>query len=133
MTRNIMFHNRRVFPRFMPQDNMYVIDSSFGDVVNISMGGMLFTYSADKKVPDSLSADGIVFGCRGHFLEKIPFETISDTTLSPAVNEEPSLRQRRILFGDLTKSQIDALESFILRHVVIPQLHMKKEVQSLVL
>ena len=130
MPRNIMSHNRRAFPRFKPQgDNMYVLDSTFGKVINIGMGGMLFTYSADKICPDSLPSDCIVFGCCGNFLKKIPFKTISDTSLSLTLNEAPPIRQCRILFGDLTQSQIDALENFMLRHVIIPQLHNNKEEQ----
>ena len=128
MPKSTTSHNRRAFPRFKPQnDNMYVLDSTFGKVINIGMGGMLFTYSADKICPDSSSSDCIVFGCCEHFLEKIPFKTISDTSLSVSLNEEPSLRQCRILFGDLTQSQIDALENFMLRYVMIPQLHKKKQ------
>jgi hypothetical protein len=128
MPKTITPQNRRFFPRFKPQgDNMYVLDSTFGKVINIGMGGMLFTYSPDKIHPESLASDCIAFGCCGHFLEKIPFKTVSDTSLSLSSNEKQSLRQCRVFFGNLTQHQMDALENFILRHVTIPQLQGKKD------
>jgi hypothetical protein len=55
-------------------------------------------------------------------MDEIPFETVSDTVISKSPTSKPVIKQRRVIFGDLTEGQIQQLERFILNNASIPQL-----------
>jgi hypothetical protein len=114
--------NRRRFPRFMPKKEMYVLHYNFGKVIDISMGGILFNYVDKEYLQGTPPEKGILFGYNDHYMDEIPFETVSDTVISTSPASKPVIKQRRIIFGDLTASQIQQLECFILDNARIPQL-----------
>ena len=122
MTTNFNTLNRRRFPRFMPKKEMYVLHYNFGKVIDISMGGILFNYVDKEYLQGSPPEKGILFGYNDHYMDEIPFETVSDTVISKSLASKPVIKQRRIIFGDLTAGQIQQLERFILDNARIPQL-----------
>lgn len=122
MTTTIKVNNRRRFPRFKPQKEMYVLHYNFGKVVDIGMGGVLFNYVDKEYLNEQPPEKGILFGYNDHYMDEIPFETVSDIVISNSASSKPVIRQRRINFGDLTAGQIRQLERFILDNASIPQL-----------
>ena len=122
MTTNFNTLNRRRFPRFMPKKEMYVLHYNFGKVIDISMGGILFNYVDKEYLQGNPPEKGILFGYNDHYMDEIPFETVSDTVISKSLASKPVIKQRRVIFGDLTAGQIEQLERFILDNARIPQL-----------
>lgn len=122
MTTNFNTLNRRRFPRFMPKKEMYVLHYNFGKVIDISMGGILFNYVDKEYLQGTPPEKGILFGYNDHYMDEIPFETVSDTVISKSLASKPVIKQRRVIFGDLTAGQIQQLERFILDNARIPQL-----------
>ncbi|OKY74838.1 MAG: hypothetical protein BM485_11415 [Desulfobulbaceae bacterium DB1] len=101
---------------------MYVLHYNFGKVVDIGMGGIAFNYVDKEYLTEKPPERGILFGYNDHYMDEIPFTTISDTTISKSSTSKPVIKQRRILFGDLTPGQLQQLERFILDNANIPQL-----------
>ncbi len=122
MTTNFTAMNRRKFPRFLPKKDMYVLHHNFGKVIDISMGGLVFNYVDKEYLQGNPPEKGILFGYNDHYMDEIPFQTISDTVLSKSPTSKTTIKQRRVTFGDLTASQIQQLERFILDNALIPQL-----------
>ncbi|MCB2181872.1 MAG: PilZ domain-containing protein [Desulfobulbaceae bacterium] len=122
MSTSFSMNNRRRFPRFKPKDEIYVVDSNFGKVVDISMGGILFCYQGNYNGNEPLSTNDILFGCQNSQIEKIPFLTISDISLGELPSKDAYNRLRRVIFDNLTSDQIAQLEHFMLENVHIPQL-----------
>ncbi|MCB2183791.1 MAG: hypothetical protein KQH63_17315 [Desulfobulbaceae bacterium] len=122
MKTNFTLSNRRRFPRFSPKKEMYVLHYNFGKVIDIGMGGILFNYVDKDYLNEKPPERGILFGLNEDYMDEIPFETISDSIISKSASSKPVIKQRRILFGDLTDSQIRMLEQFIIANARIPQL-----------
>lgn len=122
MTTNLTAMNRRKFPRFLPKKDMYVLHHNFGKVIDISMGGLLFNYVDKEYLQGTPPERGILFGYNDHYMDEIPFLTLSDAVISKSPTSKTTIKQRRIIFGDLTSSQIQQLERFILDNALIPQL-----------
>ena len=101
---------------------MYVLHHNFGKVIDISMGGILFNYVDKEYLQGSPPERGILFGYNDHYMDEIPFETVSDIVISKSPNSKPIIKQRRVIFGDLSAGQIMQLERFILDNARIPQL-----------
>ncbi len=126
MTAHTQVNNRRKFPRFEPRKEMYVLHYNFGKIIDIGMGGVLFNYVDKDYLNDGPPEKGILFGHNDHYMDEIPFNTISDTIISKSTSSKPVIRQRRILFGKLTDSQVRMLERFIIDHARIPQMGFDK-------
>lgn len=122
MTSDYNMLNRRRFPRFKPKKDMYVLHYNFGKVIDISMGGIVFNYVDKEYLTEAPPNNGILFGYNDHYMDEIPFTIISDKTISKSTTSKPVIKQRRILFGDLTSGQVQQLERFILDNANIPQL-----------
>jgi hypothetical protein len=86
------------------------------------MGGILFNYVDKEYLQGTPPEKGILFGYNDHYMDEIPFETVSDTVISKSLASKPVIKQRRVIFGDLTVGQIQQLERFILDNARIPQL-----------
>ncbi|MFZ5760836.1 MAG: PilZ domain-containing protein [Thermodesulfobacteriota bacterium] len=130
MSSNYTVLNRRRFPRFSPKKEMYVLHYNFGKVIDISMGGILFNYVDKEYLNEPPPARGILFGYNDHYMDEIPFTVVSDQTISKSTNSKPVIKQRRILFGDLTSGQVQQLERFILDNAYIPQLAYEAQVND---
>ena len=108
------------FPRFTPRQEMYVFHHGVGRVLDISMGGVSFSYIADNQPPQELPAEGILFTYSGQHIQGIPFEIVADAVSSRFFSSDYFVRERWIRFGELTEVQVRQLESFILNNAHIP-------------
>ncbi len=109
------------FPRFTPRLEMYVFHHGVGRVLDISMGGVSFSYIADKHPPEELPTEGILFTHSGQHIQGIPFEIMADHMYSRFFSSEYFVMERRVRFGELSDVQVRQLESFILNNAHIPQ------------
>ncbi len=89
--------------------------SQVGPLVDISTGGLAFSYMARKKQPNGLSLD--LFLTDGDFyLYSVPFKAVSDSEIPNNTAGYTPTRQCRVQFGDLTESQVSHLEHLIENH-----------------
>ncbi len=109
------------FPHFTPRQEMYVFHQGVGRVLDISMGGVSFSYIADSHPPEELPREGILFTHSGQHIQGIPFEIMADAVCSRFFLSEYFVMERRVRFGELSEAQIRQLESFILNNAHIPQ------------
>jgi hypothetical protein len=101
---------------------MYVFHQGIGRVLDISMGGVSFSYIADNHPQEEPPAEGILFTHAGQHIQKIPFEIMADAVCFRFFSSDYFVRERRIRFGELSEVQIRQMESFILTNAHIPQL-----------
>lgn len=109
------------FPRFTPRQEMYVFHQGVGRVLDISMGGVSFSYIADNHPVEELPGEGILFTHAGQHVQGIPFEIVADEACSRFFSSDYFVRERRVRFGELSEVQVRQLESFILTNAHIPQ------------
>ncbi|MGV1099660.1 hypothetical protein ACUUL3_09680 [Thiovibrio sp. JS02] len=109
------------FPRFAPRREMYVFHQGVGRVLDISMGGVSFSYIADNHPPTEPPREGILFTHHGEHIQGIPFEIVADAVCSRFFSSDYFIRERQVRFGELSEVQIRRLESFILNNAHIPQ------------
>ncbi len=110
------------FPQFTPDQEMYVFHNEVGRVLDISMGGVTFTYIADNRPPKDFPPEGMLFTTDGTYIHDIPFARISDHVHSCFFSGGYCIRERRIRFDALSPELVKQLEGFILENVRIPQL-----------
>lgn len=108
---------RRQFKRFkVKQKSAFVVTSyspALGEVIDISEGGLAFTYTAEKEWPAEESEGPMVFGNHDSCLD-LPMQIVNDRQLE-TVGEpgEWTLRRRCLAFDNLTRKQKFLLEWFI--------------------
>jgi len=100
---------------------MYAFHQGVGRVLDISMGGVSFSYIAGNHPPEEPSKEGILFTHGGQHIQGIPFEIVADEVCSRFFSSDYFVRKRQVRFGELSKSQVRQLESFILNNAHIPQ------------
>jgi hypothetical protein len=100
---------------------MYVFHQGVGRVLDISMGGVSFSYIADNQPVEELPVEGILFTHNGQHIQGVPFEIVADAVCSRFFSSDYFVRERQVRFGDLSEDQIRQLESFILTNAHIPQ------------
>ena len=114
--------DRRRHKRFHVRDNTFVVlraplSTNVGQIIDISMGGLAFNYIDGLRQANNYSKLDILLSNRSFYLDKIPFNTISDCK---APNKVPfsSIEMRRcgVHFGKLTPEQISQLKYFICNH-----------------
>ena len=118
--------NLRKYPRFKPKKTIYAFHCDFGKVVDIGMGGILFTYIYDKlnSSEETPSTGVLFFSCadNDNYIDSIPCTLVSDSAFpQPYLSNSCIIRQRRLAFGKLTSIQTEELERLILKSVAIPQ------------
>jgi len=109
------------FPRFTPRHEMYVFHQGVGRVLDISMGGVSFSYIADNHPVEEPPMEGILFTHNGQHIQGVPFEIVADAVCSRFFSSDYFVRERQVRFGELSEVQIRRLESFILTNAHIPQ------------
>jgi len=113
--------DQRKHKRFKVHENVFVAFRSrlakFGNIVDISMGGLGFRYLADEYESDGVFELYIFSASHDFYMDKVPFKTISDFEM---VNDVPFssviMKRSSIRFGELTDRQISRLEHFIQNH-----------------
>lgn len=120
MNQSLSMDNRRKFPRFSPNTDLFVLHAHFGKIINISMGGALFTYFGAERgnISNSSPVNGVLFARDDEYLVELPFKTVYDNVEQVAPGDKfNTIRKRAIVFDDLSTSQVDQLEQFILDNV----------------
>jgi hypothetical protein len=108
---------RRGHKRFQVQNRSYAAlspnDTIWGDIIDISMGGLAFRYRPREGQADGLSLD--IFSTDGGFcLAHVPFATVADFEIPE--RKPPycaAMRRRHVQFENLTHDQMSKLETFI--------------------
>ena len=77
------------------------------EIIDISLGGVSFSYSADKQIPKGAFALDILCGADGSYLHNMSFKTETDLKISGRI------RRHGGQFGRLTNRQSSQLKSFI--------------------
>ena len=128
MTKEISMKNRRKFPRFYSIDDVYVLHSDFGKVLEIGMGGIVFTYVDKDCQKNNLPQRGTIFNRNDDYLIELPFKTLSDTVARSSSSGKLNIRKRIVIFEDITTDQTEKLERFIVDNVSF----IKKECMELI-
>ena len=109
---------RRHDTRFKVNPGAYTVFSPKsiipGRINDISMGGLSFSYVEGEEWYHESKELDILFGENDFYLDKIPFETVSDTIIE---KESPfsqiTMRRCGVRFGKLTAEQQVQLKNFI--------------------
>jgi len=117
---------RRKHKRFKVQDRAFVVlgapprphSTKAGQIIDISMGGLAFSYIADDDRSNASSELGIFLADNSFHLRHIPFETISDLKTNRVPFSSITIRRSGVQFGELTHDQISQLEYFIQNHTI---------------
>jgi hypothetical protein len=101
---------RRQHQRFKVKSGTFESESRSGEIVDISMGGLAFSYIDSGNWTDESFDCGMLMGEKDLCLEEIPLKIISDC----AINSGLSMTRRcGVKFEKLTPKQLAQLEYFI--------------------
>jgi len=81
-----------------------------GEVIDISMGGLAFSYIEDGEWTDESFDRGMLLGEKDLCIEDIPLKVISDCAINTGIT---ITRRCGVQFGKLTPRQIAQLEYYI--------------------
>jgi hypothetical protein len=85
-----------------------------GQIIDMSRGGLAFSYIADKKNFGKSVAMDILAAGNNFYLEHISFKTVMDADSADATALDPiRLKHQRIQFVDLSPDQKKKLEYFL--------------------
>lgn len=117
MTKGLERNNRRKFPRFKVDTDLFVLHSYFGKVVEIGMGGIVYTYVEKDNLIDETDKKGVIFNGKDDYLAELPFRTISDAVLYKSPYRKLNIIKRVVVFDELEGDQIEKLEQLIMDNV----------------
>src|SRR5210317_1411939 len=104
------FKERRKHKRFGVKSGTCKVNDKTADIIDISMGGMAFSYVDDGEWTDETFDRGMLLGEKDLCMEDVPFKVISDC----AINSGLTITTRRgVQFGKLTEKQLAQLEYYI--------------------
>jgi hypothetical protein len=104
------FKDRRKHKRFKVKSGTCMFNEKSAEIIDISMGGMAFSYVDDGEWTDETFDRGMLFGEKDLRIEEVPLKIISDC----AINSGLSITSRRgVKFGKLTDKQLAQLEYYI--------------------
>lgn len=109
---------RRTFERFRVNSSAYAaIGPDFqrhGHIINISRGGVSFSYIQEPGMPGMNGTSSIVLSDSSETLEPLPFFSVDDTGGDMAdPHSSVVLRYHRGRFGQLNRLQIEGLIRFL--------------------
>ncbi|MEW6502063.1 MAG: hypothetical protein ACOY8P_02505 [Thermodesulfobacteriota bacterium] len=114
MTTDNNFFDSRKCQRYRVKDGLIALDSVFGELIDISFGGLSFRYSAYENLLKKPMEFGIIFGGETLYFDNIPLESITDLPLDEG--EEGGVRRRGMQFGELNEEDYSRLARFIREH-----------------
>ena len=123
MTTEADRHERRRQKRFKAQEGAFAAlvnpCSQLGQIKDISKHGLSFQYIETEDRPQETCELKIIFGSRGLYIDKLPFQTIADIEINSEFSfSSIKMRQVGIKFGPLTPAQQDRLDEFIINHTL---------------
>ena len=102
--------DRRKHKRFKIKSGTCTVNEKSVDIIDISMGGMAFSYLDDGEWTDETFDRGMLLGEKDLHVEDVPFKVISDC----AINAGLTITKRRgVKFEKLTDKQLAQLEYYI--------------------
>jgi hypothetical protein len=111
---------RRKHERFEIWDEAFVLlgpdSTKLGRIIDIGMGGLAFSHVGRARPPSALFELDLFLVDSDYYLEKMPYEIISDIKTQNSRFDSIAMRRCGVRFGDLTHSQIAQLEYFIHSH-----------------
>jgi hypothetical protein len=122
MTKGKNLVERRRHKRMEVRDGAFVLlgpdSTKLGRMIDISLGGLAFSHMARERPSNELFELDMFIIDGDFYLERVPFETISD--LKTLENPFSSITMRRsgVRFGELTHDQLSLLENFIQNHTM---------------
>ena len=94
-------------------------DSRLGQIRDISLQGLSFRYIDNNEKLEETSELIIILGNRSLFLDKVPFEIISDFKIESEFSSSAvDMRQVGLKFGELTPQQKLLLNQIIEFHTI---------------
>jgi hypothetical protein len=116
---------RRKFKRFKVRDEAYAmvtpLSEKRGEIIDISRGGLALQYVVQEghaEVASEIDLYLHIFLKDISFcLLRIPIQTVSDFEIAPE-DASGTLRRRSVVFGSLSKNQMNDLEHFIEKHTL---------------
>ncbi len=108
------YSEKRRDKRFQVMSGAFAVNSKFGQIIDISMGGVSFRYVDRDEWENEREGLGILFGEDDLCLDKVPMQTVSDQVINNGVSSSATVvRRRGVKFGTLTAEQKFQLEYFI--------------------
>ncbi len=111
---------RREHKRFETRDEAFIVlgpdSTKLGRLIDISMGGLAFSHVAKTRPPDGLFELDLFLVEGDFYLDKLPYEIISDFKTNDNRFGSITMRRCGVQFGSLTQSQISELDYFIRNH-----------------
>lgn len=108
------YNDRRSYKRFKVMSGVFAVNSRFGQIIDISMGGISFRYIDKNGIAPQPEERGFIFSDDDLCLDNIPLRTISDQVVNGGVSSQSTtVRRRSLEFGVLTSQQKNLLEHFI--------------------
>lgn len=115
---------RRKHKRYNVKSGTFKSESKSGDIIDISMGGLSFSYIDSDNWTDEEFDCGMLMGERDLGLEEIPLKIISDC----AINSGLSITRRcGVKFEKLTPKQLAQLEYYIWANTDTTEVQTKAE------
>ena len=101
---------RRKHSRVEPHETNLVVKSRFGEIIDISIGGIAFTYVDRGNSLQGLEETGCIFGHDDLCIDDLPLKIISDCSIGDGVSV---IRRCSAEFGKLTPKQLSLLEHLV--------------------
>jgi len=95
--------------RFPVKDGVIALDSVYGEIIEMSFGGLSFRYTGYDNTAGQAAEVGIIFGGEKLFFDDLPLANVCDT----GMDEAGAVRRRGMAFGDLVPEQVITLARFI--------------------
>ena len=113
---------RRRHRRYRVQDGTFAVlgpsSNKVGQVIDLSVGGLAFSYIAGEEQQDQAYELGILLAEDSFHLTKIPCRTVWDAEAKDLPFSTLAMRRCGMQFGELTQNQASQLEYFIHHHTV---------------
>jgi len=110
------FIERRKHERHQLSDDILVFnETTFGQIINISKGGLAFRFLTSKDISQNPYFElGILNSSNGFYLENIPCKTITSTDSAPIHPTGSTIvRRNGVQFGELNSEQLRKIEEFL--------------------
>ncbi len=115
--------DRRRKKRFRVKEGAFAAlvnrENKLGQIKDISLVGLSFRYIDSQGRSSHRSELRIILAGSGLFLDKLPYETVSDFEVTNGFTfSSLKMRQRHIAFGELSPYQESRLNDFILNYTM---------------
>lgn len=114
MEKRMDVDDRRSHRRYKATAGVFAVNSKFGQIIDISRGGLSFRYVERRGWPKELFEMGVLYGDDDFCLDNLAIKTISDCVVANGLSSYSTIIRRcGVQFGELTPKQIRDLEYFI--------------------